>query len=106
MRTITLRWEAAALAAVGLLVAGAASGLAVQAEPVVKAPYQCRVMANLATETFEVYEAQVISIHNQATRGRSEFARHAAAVERQWVQIDELRDKHAVAREFCLGGAR
>jgi hypothetical protein len=105
MRTITLRWEAAALAAVGLLVAGAASGLLVQAEPVTKAPWQCAVGFNLARDAFEVYEDQVVSIHNRATRGQSEFARHDADVTEQWEQVDDLKAKHSAARDACLGGA-
>lgn len=94
-----------AWATVGLVV-GVASGAAAASEPITKAPHQCAVMANLAADTFTTYEKQVISVHNQATRGRSEFAEHEADVKAQWAQIDELKAKHAEARDYCLGADR
>lgn len=85
------------------LVVGVWSGSTAASTPVIKAPHQCTVMANLADGTFNVYEEQVIAVHNQATRGLSEFAENEAKVERLWVELDDLRAAHAVAEAECLG---
>lgn len=88
------------------LVVGIASGSAAAGVPDIKAPHQCTVMTNLADGVFNAYEEQVIAVHNQATRGLSEFAENEAEVERLWVELDGLKADHGVAKAECLGGSR
>jgi hypothetical protein len=91
-------------AAVGLVV-GMWSGTSSMSTPTIQAPLECTVAMNKSELAFDAYEDQVIAIHNRATRGLSEFARHEATVTRLWTEIDEAKTDYAVAKAACLGGS-
>lgn len=91
-----------AFLAVGLVV-GVASGAAAAGVPDVKAPHTCTVAFTLADEAFVDYENQVITVHNRATRGMSEFAKHGREMAQLWDAIDEGKSDYRAAKASCLG---
>lgn len=93
-------------AAIGAaLIVGFLSGSLNASTPDVKAPHQCAVMATVAEKAFVDYENQVVAIHNRATRGQAEFAKHDGDVAQLWDAIDAAKTDHRVAKASCLGGA-
>jgi len=96
----------AAIAIAAALVFGTASGAAIVASPIIQAPHECTVMANLAEKIFIDQRSTTEVTHLMTTRGQSEYAEHEAELTRLWGDIDAAYVEYIDAENACLGDGR
>lgn len=68
-------------------------------------PQDCAKALTLADHIYDTYEGVTYAVVLMKSRGQSEYARHEAAANRLWDEIDAARAEYRVAKASCLGGA-